>query len=283
MPSEHRPRRLRAAWPAAMLVLGALACAAHAAQKPLWEFGMGIGGVLFQDYRGADTSHFYPLPVPYFVYRGRFLRADHNGVRGRLFHQDRVALNLSLNATTPVRNNRARAGMPELRPTIEVGPSLQVHLWRSSGKRLRLDLALPMRAVFTVQSSPREIGWVATPGLNLDVMPAGRLRGFDFGLFAGPLVVDRRYADYFYTVAPRYATPVRPAYAAPGGYAGSELLGSLSKRYPSFWIGAFVRYDSLAGASFEASPLVKRSSYFAAGFGITWIIRESRKRVETDD
>jgi outer membrane scaffolding protein for murein synthesis (MipA/OmpV family) len=287
MPSLHSPRRPLAAWPAAVLAFGALgllaplAPRAQAAQKPLWEFGMGLGGVVFQDYRGAASSHFYPLPVPYFIYRGRFFRADRNGMRGRLLHQSRIALNLSVNATTPVHNNTARSGMPDLRSTVEIGPSLVVHLWRSAHGRARLDLALPVRAAFTVEASPKAIGWLATPGLNLDLPPPRGLRGWNVGLFAGPLIVGRRYAGYFYTVAPRYATPVRPAYSAPGGYAGSELLASLSKRYPSFWIGAFVRYDSLAGASFEASPLVKRSSYFAAGFGVAWIIRDSRKWVES--
>jgi outer membrane scaffolding protein for murein synthesis (MipA/OmpV family) len=42
-------------------------------QKPLWEAGLGIGAVTFPDYRGSDESQVYPVPVPYFVYRGKFL------------------------------------------------------------------------------------------------------------------------------------------------------------------------------------------------------------------
>ncbi len=140
-----------------------------------------------------------------------------------------------------------------------------------------------MRAVFTVASSPREIGELLAPNLNLDAADLKALPGWDLGLLAGPILIDRHYAGYFYSVAPRYATAARPAYAAPGGYAGSELLASLSKRYPSFWVGAFVRYDTLAGARFEASPLVKRRNYWAAGFGFAWMIRESDRLVETDE
>lgn len=270
---------------ACLTVLLALAGATRgpAAQEPLWEFGMGAGGVLFQDYRGADSSHFYPLPVPYFIYRGRYLRADRNGVRGRMLHQDRIAFDLSVNATTPVRNNAARNGMPDLRPTVEIGPSLQVHLWRSAERRVKLDADVPLRAAFTVQSSPREIGELLTPNINLDATGLRALPGWDLGLLAGPLIVDRHYAAYFYSVAPRYATAARPAYSAPGGYAGSELLASLSKRYPSFWVGAFVRYDTLAGARFDSSPLVKRRSYWATGFGIAWMIQESQRLVEKDE
>ena len=25
--------------------------------KPLWEFGLGLGAVIFEDYRGSDTAH----------------------------------------------------------------------------------------------------------------------------------------------------------------------------------------------------------------------------------
>jgi hypothetical protein len=45
-----------------------------------------------------------------------------------------------------------------------------------------------------------------------------------------------------------------------------------------------VRHDTLAGAAFEASPLVKRGNYWAAGAGIAWIIRQSGRLVDdTDD
>ncbi len=57
----------------------------HAELKPLWEAGLGIGAVTFPDYRGSDRTQTYMLPVPYFVYRGEFLKADRNGLRGLFF------------------------------------------------------------------------------------------------------------------------------------------------------------------------------------------------------
>jgi hypothetical protein len=38
--------------------------------------------------------------------------------------------------------------------------------------------------------------------------------------------------------------------------------------------------DTLSGAAFAASPLVKRDTYFAAGAGIAWVLGVSRERVE---
>jgi MipA family protein len=244
---------------------------------------MGVGTLLFRDYRGADTTHAYPLPVPYFVYRGKFLEADRDGVRGKLFNQDRVELTISVSATTPVRNNSAREGMPDLRSTVEVGPALQVHLWRSGDQRVKLDLRVPIRAAFTVQSPPHSIGWVAVPYLAVDVKDVAGWNGWNFGLLAGPVFAERRYDEYFYSVAPQFATPDRPAYQATGGYGGAGVTAALSKRFASFWVGAYMRYDSLSGASFEASPLVKSPTYWSGGFGIAWMIKQSARLVESED
>jgi hypothetical protein len=58
-----------------------------------------------------------------------------------------------------------------------------------------------------------------------------------------------------------------------------QFLMALSKRYPKFWVGGFARYDTLRSAAFESSPLVTSKRYVAAGFGISWIIGESSRRV----
>ena len=264
--------------------LAAAACAvARAEPKPLWEFGLGAGALVFNDYRGADTTHAYPVPVPYLVYRGKFFRSDHNGLRGRLFDQDRIELNLSVNGTTPVRSSSARHGMPDLRSTLEVGPSLNVHLWRSADTRLKLDVRLPARAAFTIEASPRMIGMFLAPHVSLDIAQRRGSDGWRLGLLAGPLFANRRYDDYFYSVAPQYATAERPAFRARGGYAGTQFLAALTRRYPSCWLGAYLRHDTLGGASFADSPLVRRDSYWSGGFGIAWIIRRSSRLVESED
>lgn len=272
--------------PRSLLVTATVALAAApllAEEKPLWEFGLGTGILVFNDYRGADTTHVYALPLPYFIYRGDFLKADKDGIRGKLFNQDHIELNLSVNATTPVRNDSARSGMPDLRPTIEIGPQLNIHLWRSSDALVKFDLRIPVRAAFTVEASPHMIGTFAAPNLALDLAQFRGEDGWKLGLLAGPLFADHRYDSYFYTVAPQYATGARPAYDAPGGYAGTQVLAALTRRYPKFWVGAYVRHDTLAGASFADSPLVKRDSYWTGGIGIAWMIQQSSRMVESTE
>jgi outer membrane scaffolding protein for murein synthesis (MipA/OmpV family) len=275
---------LRCLW---SLVLGSVFVSAHAQaeEKPLWELGMGVGALSFPDYRGSDEEKVYPVPVPYFVYRGDFLKADRDGARAQLFDERYAELNLSVNATIPVdsEDNDARRGMPDLSPTLELGPSLDLHLWRSTNEAIRLDLILPVRLPVTLESSPQLIGWAFSPRLHVDVRDIAGLPGWDFGIGAGPLYADRKFHDYFYSVDARYATAERPAYEADGGYSGTHMLASLSKRYPTFWVGAYVRYDSLSGADFDDSPLVKSKRYLACGIGIAWMIGESKRMVQSDE
>lgn len=269
---------------AASLVLAA-ALPAGAEERPLWELGAGVGVLQFPAYRGSDENRVFVLPVPYVVYRGDFLKADRRGVRGTFFDSDRAELSLSLAASPPVssRHVDAREGMDDLEPTVEVGPSLDLRLWRSADERLRLGARLPVRAGVTLESNPRSTGWQFTPQLTFDVRHPAGLDGWTLGLVAGPVFGDRRQHRYFYGVSAGEATASRPAYEASGGYAGTQFLAALWKRFPRWWAGGFVRYDTLAGAAFADSPLVTDRRYFAAGFAMTWLIGESSRRVEVDD
>jgi len=275
------------AWHRHLLALWLAGCVgiAGAAEKPLWEFGLGVGAVSFPDYRGSDRQRLHPVPIPYLVYRGDFFKADRDGVRGVFFDSDRVELNVSLAASVPVDSdgNEARRGMSDLKSTIEIGPSLDITLWRSDDRRAKLDLRLPLRWATLVQGSPRDVGLVFSPRVNLDVRDPFGYQGWNLGLLAGPIYADERNNAYFYDVSPAYATPSRPTYASESGYGGTQFIVALSKRYPSFWVGAFARYDTLQGAVFEDSPLVRRDSAWAAGFGIAWMLGESSQRVAADD
>jgi outer membrane scaffolding protein for murein synthesis (MipA/OmpV family) len=268
---------------AALLLCGAFG-SAGAEEKPLWEAGLGIGALQFPDYRGSDESQVFPVPVPYFVYRGDFLKADKDGVRGEILDQRYAELTISLNATIPVRSehNHARRGMPDLKPTVELGPSLDLHLWRSADEHMKFDLVMPLRVPVTVEASPRSLGWVFSPRFNLDVEDI-RGTGWDAGIGIGPVYADQKFHDYYYSVPSQYSTEERPAYQADGGYSGTHVLASVSKRFPTYWIGAYLRYDTLAHAAFNDSPLVRSNHYLAGGVGIAWMIGQSKRMVETDD
>ena len=259
--------------------------AAISAEKPLWELGVGFSALLLPDYRGSDEYRVYPLPYPYFVYRGDVLKVDESKISGQIFKTDWILLDVSIYGYLPVKssNNTARQGMEDLDPTFEIGPALKIKLLECKEDKYRLNLTLPVRAVFSTNfKSVSHEGWVISPRINFekeDIIPQ---TGLNFGISAGPMFADRGYHEYFYTVDPAYATAARPAYSAGGGYSGSTVSIGLSKDYKQFIFNGFVSVDFLQGAAFENSPLVKRSTSFMTGISFTWIFFKSEKMVNTD-
>ncbi len=270
----------------ALLGLMALAGNAVAAEeKPLWELGAGVAAFSFPSYRGSDETNNFLMPVPHFTYHGDFFKADRQGIRGSFLDTDRLELTVSMALSPPAKskNINARNGMPDLKGTFEIGPEMDVTFWRSENRARFVKLLLPMRAAFTVEGSPKDIGWVFHPKLNMDITDIPHLPGWNLGMLAGPLFGDQKQHAYYYSVAPQYATASRPAYEAKSGYAGMQYLAALSKRFPKYWVGGFVRYDNLNGATFADSPLVRQKDYFAGGVAVTWILGESSTRVMVDE
>ena len=252
-------------------------------ERPLWELGLGIGYTRFPDYPGSDQSTGYVLPLPYVVYRGRWLRADRNGARALLLSTEYVDLDVSVAGTLPASSsdNRARRGMPDLRPTVEVGPNARIGLLRTADRRAQLELQLPLREAITVESSPRAIGMTFSPNLNLELHQVAG--AWHANVFGGPVFADRHYNRHFYAVDEAQVAPGRPAYDARGGYAGWRVQASASRRIGRAWVGAFLRHENLGGAVFLDSPLVKRRNTFAFGFGVSWVFASSSRLVASDE
>lgn len=255
--------------------------AAVAEEKPLWEIGLGVSALQLPAYRGAAETRTDVLPIPYLLYRGDHLKADKDGLRGVLFDSDTFEVNLSLAASPPVnsRDVKVRDGMPDLHSSLELGPSVDVKLWQSSGHDAKLKLFLPVRAAMTLESNPKFIGWQFTPRLNLDIANPFDQRGWTFAVVGGPVFGSREQHDYFYGVGPQYATASRTAYEAKSGFAGMQVLTALWKRFPSFWMGGFLRFDDVRGAVFEDSPLVTQKSGFSGGIAVTWVMGQSSTKV----
>jgi outer membrane scaffolding protein for murein synthesis (MipA/OmpV family) len=228
----------------------------------------GAGAVTFPDYRGSDRTQTYGLPVPYFVYRGDFLKADRNGVRGRFFDSDRVELNVTMNASAPVdsKDNPTRQGMPDLKPTVEIGPSLDLTLWRAADKRAKLDFRLPLVTGVTIEGSPRSTGWQFSPGSisTCRIRPEWRA-----GTSAGrrPLFSDRKQHQYFYSVSQEFATAGRPRLR---GAAATPARSSWSPCRSASLVGSAASSATTRCAARSSTTVrsVKRDSYLAGGIAI---------------
>jgi len=214
------------------------------------------------------------------VYRGESLKVDDDR-RIRGLFGDKLELEFSLNGSPPAKNNDARRGMPDLDATLEIGPALNIALIRSEDAAEKLELRLPVRTVIASDFSHfRHIGWIFQPNLSLDFKNVLENRGWNLGLQTSLIYTDRRYNQYFYAVDPMFATADRPAFNPSSGYGGTTLLAALSKRFPNFWVGAFAKWDSVGGAVFADSPLVKTRSNLSGGLGIAWILGASSTKVD---
>ncbi|MGI8738542.1 MAG: MipA/OmpV family protein [Gammaproteobacteria bacterium] len=185
----------------------------------------------FPDYRGANQQSAYVLPFPYFIYRGDRFKVDRSGPRGVLFENERLQLDLSINASVPVdsEDNNTRRGLPDIDPTAEFGPVLKYHLI-DEDEPVSARLELPVRAVLATDfTSIDYAGWVVLPSPWVDVKDIGG--GWNFSVGAGPIFADSRNHDYFYGVAPEFATPQRPAYECEGGYSGASAVFGTSRRF----------------------------------------------------
>ena len=256
---------------------------AGAASLPLWELGAGLGGLRLQHYRGSDQHQDLVLPVPYAIYRGKIFRATREGARAVLLDSERMDLDLSLAASPPIqsRDNRARAGMPDLPATLELGPNVNVVLGRGREDAFdwKLDFRMPLRGVLQLNSSFKDAGWTLSPLLNLDL----KWQGWNLGAQAGPLWASRRHNALYYDVAAPFATAARPAYAAPAGNGGWRWTTAATRRVGNLWVGGYVRGDELQGAAFVDSPLVKKTRTVSFGLAFSWVFAVSDERVTADD
>ncbi len=251
-------------------------------QEPLWELGIGIGGLQFPHYRGSSESELIALPIPYWVYRGDRLKADRDGVRSLLFTSERMEINISADGAFPVNDEEnGREGMDDLAPLIELGPSLNISLWEQGDRTRYLELRFPVRGAFSVDSGPRidQEGWTFAPNIYWVDNAAGFSGRWRRTATLGPIFADQGFHDYFYTVGEDDVRPGRPEFRASGGYSGARFSASSARRFQNYWLGAFFRYDNLKGAEFSDSPLVERDHSFLFGFGFSWIFAESSRSV----
>lgn len=253
-------------------------------RKPRWEAGVGLASVSVPDYRGSDERTRYTLPFPFFVYRGDVLKADREGARAQLIGIDTLHMDLNLGLSNPVssKHNQARAGMPNRPAVIDIGPSLDAQLYRSSDERTKLKAVLSTSYGVTVGSRAGGNGWSAAPKLKLEVQDALDLPGWTWMVQTGPIYGTGQRFAYYYDVPQAYATVDRPAYRAHGGYGGVQFTTALSKRFERYWVGAFARYDNLSGATFTDSPLVKTRQYLAVGVAAAWVFGQSSEMTTSD-
>lgn len=269
------------------LLFGVASVPAMASEDPatdaLWEMNLAAFGRVGPSYpaSGETQGNFIPLPFP--VYRGTFFRLGDDTdspMRGRVFRTDRIKLDIDFDLVFGSDSDdiAARTGMPDLDLLLEVGPELELQFVDRGWLAADAFLALPLRGALSWDGlDPSFEGIVFAPELKFTR---------DFGsdrqqlkLRITPSFASDGYMDYYYEVAPAFATAERPAFAAGGGYLGTEI--ALSLRWPvasrlELWGG--IRQSFHTGARNDESPLFTDDTTTAIYAAFMYRFWESRRR-----
>jgi outer membrane scaffolding protein for murein synthesis (MipA/OmpV family) len=253
-------------------------------QLPTWEVGVGGSAFAQPDYVGSDEYRIRGIGFPWIIYRGERWKLTREAIQGRIFRTERVRLDLSVYGQLPVDSgkNDRRDGMPDLDWRAQVGPNLRFLLATSDDGRDTLRLDLPVRAVFAVDIDEFSYqGYTSSPKLRYRI----RRGPWNFETQLGVEFNDSDYNDYIYSVDSPYVTPTRAAYNADGGFAGTRVAAGLNRYLGKFYVGLFVRYINLEGATFHDSPLVGTRHAVTGGLALAWIplTSDSNANVDSND
>jgi len=265
-------------------------CGAESAiiKEPLWEIGVVGAGAYLPHYRGSDEYTWWALPLPFVIYRGEFIRATREGVRGIFFDSAHFESSISVFGNPPVPDdNKARQGMPESDALFEIGPSLK---WFFLGRN-------PVKKLYLLGSLRAASSINFDGGLNLEYQGFNgeldliyhdrrfyKRHGFKYFLKAGLNMADHKLNSYFYDVPAMYVTPERSAFQSDGGYAGFSLSASVQQDITrNISIGFYSRWDNLSGTVYADSPLVRETNNFVAGCALIWKMARSEHLVESDE
>jgi outer membrane scaffolding protein for murein synthesis (MipA/OmpV family) len=292
----HRLRYLSAMTAIALLLVSpVILYAQEAGEAPqrdddapaLWEFRFAAFGRYAPVYPGSDESDLTLLPIPIPVYRGAFLNFGENldqVARGEISQTKRTRLGVDLDFTFGEHSSdiAVRRGMPDLDFMFEIGPELEIKLDDRAPEDGEFLLALQLRAAVSFDGlSPSSQGYMLNPEFEYRLSQAF---GGDnlLSLRWKPTWASERFMDYYYEVAPAYATPERPAYDAVSGYLGSRFTVALTRQiHEKLILGVSASYYLNSGAENEASPLHRSNSGASIQAALVWTLAESERRART--
>lgn len=248
--------------------------------QPLYEGGFGAITTSVPDYPGSSNHRFRVVPFPYFVYRGKYLRADDEGTRARVLSSSWHEFGISFAFNFPVKSgdNPSRLGMPDLDALMGLGPRLLIRL--RTRPTHQFNFIVESRALVStdfrnrmegrgISVEPRLSYWYRFSSLTTMYSHLS----YEFG--------SAEYMRFFYNIRPEFATPQREAYTARAGLLERSIGVGVSQQLPqrfSLFIALGWRNQDLAAN--RHSPLVERKDNYALIAGLVWLFFESEEQVE---
>jgi outer membrane protein len=253
-------------------------------QQPLWEMNLAAFARYGPAYPASEESQVNIIPLPFPIYRGRFLRVGDDTdkpVTTRIFRRDRVKLDIDFGLNFPVDSDDidARTNMPDLDLLAEAGPELEFQFVK--GPKLgNAYLALQARGAFSFDGiDPTWRGLIFSSELKY-VRPVNREKS-EFLVRVTPEWAGNQYMDFFYGVAPEFATAERSEYTAKGGYLGTKLAFSVKhKLSEDFELRTGVRFGFYQGARNRDSSLYTAETNTGVYIAFLWKFWESTRMAE---
>lgn len=246
-------------------------------EEPLWEYGLGIGYVRYEDYPSSNHTSTLALPFPTFQYRGKVVRADdREGARAYLYRQNNYSFELGGGVLPALKSteDNIRSGMESLPWGFQLGPQLVVR--PSDDFHIKYGI---YQAFFTDFSYTKidgyltELKFIYLKYFSPYFVQRSRLQ-VHFSIKAG----SKEFLANYFEVKPSESTLERPQHFASSGFLSYEWMffQTLEFDKKSFYAGiSMVNYDKSTN---RASPLHK-SDYNIEGFmGITLTLGESQKQ-----
>lgn len=236
------------------------------AEQNKFEYGVGIATLGYPVYIGSKTVQSVVAPYPYIYYVNGNFSVDRKGVKQKLFDADGFSINMNGSGMLPLRSKGLRTGMKRYDLAIEVGPSLEYEMYDCDGWTVKLEI--PASAVLATDFTGIEYqGVVCDPKLSSKYCK----NGYMVELETGPVFANAKYHDYYYGVNSSEVTATRPIYNGTSGYGGLKTSVALTRRIGHYWVGSFIKYYSLNGASFTDSPVVETNHAFYSGIAMAYI------------
>lgn len=230
-------------------------------------FGVTLGTGWTQDYPASQDGRMRFLAIP--AYKSKHFSIDRqDGVKGDLLERERFQFSVSFMFLFPTdtKDMPARAGMPDLGWTLQLGPEVRVELFHNHFHTMYLRLPLRFVANTDFRHHFDYLDYNFAPGFR-NVFDLGKWGELITRLEAD--IAAEKYNDLFYQVDTQYVTPARPYYDARAGLT-QYIAGAQYSYYD------FVPWTLFIGANFywfndarnRASPLFFREQNYSVFGGV---------------
>lgn len=250
-------------------------------ERPVYEIGAGAVGTLFPNYPGARNSTYRYLPFPYFIYRGKTVRADDEGTRAKIAATEDYEFGVSFSLDFPVDSsaNDAREGMPDLNTVIGMGPQMMFRVLKTNKHKLNMTASVRAAIAFGNNFESYERGLLFEQSINYwRYLDKKKKTILIMGLQAEAGTL--KFTDYYYTVQDQFKTATRNSYKAQAGLVETNIFYGLIHSFTSklsFFGGGF--YSDYSNSQNRDSPLIEQDYNVGYVLGFFWLFVESDEKM----